>query len=44
MKDNMLDVLMYIFENYIDDDHEQSDSPDVTALTTELVHAGGYEC
>ena len=43
MKDNMLDVLMYIFENYIDDDHEQSDSPDVTALTTELGHAGFHE-
>lgn len=43
MKDNMLDVLMYIFENYIDDDHEQSDGPDVTTLTTELGHAGFHE-
>ena len=42
MKDNMLDVLMYIFENYIDD-HEQMDDPDVTALTTELGHAGFRE-
>ena len=40
MKDNMLDVLMYIFENFIDDDHEQSGEPDVAALTTELGHAG----
>ena len=31
---------MYIFENFIDDDHEQTDEPDVTALTTELGHAG----
>ena len=40
MKDNMLDVLMYIFENFIDDDYEQSEEPDVTTLTTELGHAG----
>jgi len=40
MKDNMLDVLMYIFENFIDDDYEQSEEPDVTALTTELGYAG----
>ena len=40
MKDNMLDVLMYIFENFIDDEHEQTEEPDVTALTTELGHAG----
>lgn len=40
MKDNMLDVLMYIFENFIDDEHEQAEEPDVTALTTELGHAG----
>jgi Smg protein len=43
MKDNMLEVLMYIFENYIDDDHEQSEGPDVAALTTELGHAGFHE-
>ena len=40
MKDNMLDVLMYIFENFIDDEREQSGEPDVAALTTELGHAG----
>ena len=39
----MLEVLMYIFENYIDDDHEQNDGPDVSALTTELGHAGFHE-
>ncbi len=36
----MLDVLMYIFENIIDDDYEQAEEPDVTALTTELGEAG----
>ena len=43
MKDNMLDVLMYIFENFIDDDREQNEGPDVAALTTELGHAGFRE-
>lgn len=40
MKDNMLDVLMYIFENFIDDDQNKSSEPDVVALTNELGHAG----
>ena len=41
MKENMLDVLMYIFENYIDDDH--GEEPDETALTTELGAAGFHQ-
>jgi Smg protein len=43
MKDNMLDVLMYIFENFIDDDQEHMEGPDVATLTTELGHAGFHE-
>lgn len=38
MKDNMFDVLMYIFENYIDDD--QGNDPDEVALTDQLGDAG----
>jgi len=38
MKDNMFDVLMYIFENYIDDD--QGPEPDEAALTAQLGDAG----
>ena len=41
MKENMLDVLMYIFENYIDDDH--GEEPDEHALTTELGAAGFHQ-
>jgi Smg protein len=41
MKDNMFDVLMYIFENYIDDD--RGDEPDEAALSTELGDAGFHQ-
>ena len=38
MKENVLDVLMYLFENYIDDDIEQE--PDRDALAQSLIEAG----
>ena len=38
MKENVLDVLMYLFENYIDED--QIAEPDRENLETELVEAG----
>lgn len=37
-EENVLDVLMYIFENYMDDSHEFS--PDQDALILELSQAG----
>ena len=39
MKENVLDVLMYLFENYLDDDETQTDT-DREALTVELEEAG----
>jgi len=39
MKENVLDVLMYLFENYMDED-EDSTKQDRTALTVELQEAG----
>ncbi|HKI75252.1 MAG TPA: DUF494 domain-containing protein [Pseudomonadales bacterium] len=39
MKENVLDVLMYLFENYLDDDETQADT-DREALTVELEEAG----
>ena len=39
MKENVLDVLMYLFENYLDDDDEDS-STDRESLTVELEQAG----
>ncbi|MDH5256633.1 MAG: DUF494 domain-containing protein [Gammaproteobacteria bacterium] len=39
MKENVLDVLMYLFENYMDDD-EDATKPDRTALSIELQQAG----
>lgn len=38
MKENVLDVLMYLFENYMDDGPEFS--PDQESLTDELTQAG----
>ena len=38
MKENMLDVLMYLFENYMDE--EVDVNPDRESLTTELLEAG----
>lgn len=39
MKENVLDVLMYLFENYLDDDDEDSGT-DRESLTVELEQAG----
>jgi len=38
MKENVLDVLMYLFENYMDDELETK--PDPESITTELREAG----
>lgn len=38
MKENVLDVLMYLFENYMDDETE--DQPDQESLKLELLRAG----
>lgn len=38
MKENVLDILMYLFENYFTDELE--DEPDPQTLETELVEAG----
>lgn len=38
MKENVLDILMYLFENYMDDGPEFH--PDQESLTTELTQAG----
>ena len=39
IKENVLDVLMYLFENYLDDDDNETES-DREALTVELEEAG----
>ena len=39
MKENVLDVLMYLFENYLDDDENQTEA-DRDTLTVELEEAG----
>jgi Smg protein len=39
MKENVLDVLMYLFENYLDDDEDDT-SADRESLTVELEQAG----
>ncbi|MGB9428571.1 MAG: DUF494 domain-containing protein [Gammaproteobacteria bacterium] len=39
MKENVLDVLMYLFENYLDDDEEETET-DRESLTVELEEAG----
>ena len=38
MKENIFDVLMYLFENYMDDDNEML--PDSDIVKTELLQAG----
>ncbi len=38
MKENIIDVLLYLFENYID--NEESGQPDKAALETELEQVG----
>lgn len=38
MKENIFDVLIYLFENYMDDDPDQTSDPDV--IRTELLEAG----
>lgn len=38
MKENVLDVLMYLFENYMDDETEEQ--PDQESLKVELLRAG----
>ena len=38
MKENVLDVLMYLFENYMDDETEMN--PDRESLRVELQEAG----
>lgn len=38
MKENVFDVLIYLFENYMDDETEPSQDPD--AIRTELLEAG----
>ncbi len=41
MKENVLDVLMYLFENYMEEDEDDDSSKqDRTALTVELQQAG----
>jgi len=39
MKENVLDVLMYLFENYLDDGEEETET-DRESLTVELEEAG----
>ena len=38
MKETVLDVLMFIFDNYVEEDHEFT--PDQESLKTQLVEAG----
>ena len=38
MKENVFDVLIYLFENYMDDETDMSPDPD--AIRTELLEAG----
>lgn len=40
MKENVFDVLMYLFENYMDEGEGAESSPDQEALVTELAQAG----
>ena len=39
IKENVLDVLMYLFENYLDDDDNETEA-DRETLTVELEEAG----
>ncbi|PIE82938.1 MAG: hypothetical protein CSA09_04420 [Candidatus Contendobacter odensis] len=40
MKENVLDVLMYLFQNYVDDDTDTDTDPDRESIQTELLAAG----
>jgi len=41
MKENVLDVLMYLFQNYMgDDDEDEATEPDRDTVHTELLEAG----
>jgi Smg protein len=40
VKENVLDVLMYLFENYMDDGADVDFPPDQETLTSELAEAG----
>jgi len=40
MKEGVLDILIYLFENYFDGDAEDGDGPDRETLQAELEHAG----
>jgi len=40
MKESVLDILIYLFENYFDGDLDDGFEPDRDTLTQELEHAG----
>jgi Smg protein len=40
MKEGVLDILIYLFENYFDADADESEEPDRDTLKTELERAG----
>jgi len=40
MKEGVLDILIYLFENYFDGDTDEGDEPDRDTLKQELEHAG----
>jgi Smg protein len=40
MKEGVLDILIYLFENYFDGDADDGDGPDRETLQAELEHAG----
>jgi len=40
MKEGVLDILIYLFENYFDGDLDEGDEPDRDTLKAELEHAG----
>ena len=42
MKENIFDVLMYLFENYMEDEIEML--PDSDVIRTELLEAGFESC
>ncbi len=40
MKEGVLDILIYLFENYFDGELDEGDEPDRDTLKQELEHAG----
>jgi Smg protein len=40
MKEGVLDILIYLFENYFDGELDEGDEPDRDTLKSELEHAG----